>query len=140
LQLTEGTSELHVRLIKKFLQAIHKKPGEVTKAELRQYLKSVKTSMAPSTYKNILASLKRFYRDFLGMKDLESFRFPEQGFKPIKVPTKKDLAIFYQALKGPRDPALFLVLRARGVFRKLMKARACMNDDLIMYPICWIFL
>jgi integrase len=116
LQLTEGTSELHARLIKNFLQVVHKGPRDITKADLRQYLKSTKISMAPSTYKNILASLKRFYRDFLGMKDLvESFRFPEQGFKPIKVPTKKDLAIFYQALKGRRDPALFLVFASSGL-------------------------
>jgi len=116
LQLTEGTSELHARLIKNFLQVVHKGPRDITKADLRQYLKSIKISMAPSTYKNILASLKRFYRDFLGMKDLvESFRFPEQGFKPIKVPTKKALAIFYQALKGPRDPALFLIFASSGL-------------------------
>ena len=116
LQLTEGTSKLHVRLIKKFLEVIHKEPRDVTKTELRQYLKSIKTSMAPSTYKNILASLKRYYRDFLGMKDLvNTFKFPELNFKPIKVPSKKDLAIFYQALKEPRDPALFLVFASSGL-------------------------
>jgi integrase len=116
LQLAEGTSELHARLIKNFLQVVHKDPRDVTKAELRHYLKNVKISMASSTYKNILASLKRFYRDFLDMKDLvESFKFPEQGFKPIKVPTKKALAIFYQALKAPRDRALFLVFASSGL-------------------------
>jgi integrase len=116
LQLTEGTSELHARLIKKHLEAICKEPKVVTIEDLRAYLKNVKISMAPSTYKNILASLKRFYRDFLGMKDLvESFKFPEQDFKPIKVPTKRDLAIFYQALKGRRDPALFLVFASSGL-------------------------
>jgi len=92
LQLTEGTSELHARLIKNFLQMVHKDPRDVTQAELRQYLKNIKISMAPSTYKNILAALKRFYRDFLAIKNLvESFRFPAQSFKPIKVPTKKNL-------------------------------------------------
>jgi integrase len=116
LQLAEGTSELHARLIKKFLQLVHKDPRKITKTELRHYLKSIKTSMAPSTYKNILASLKRFFRDFLGMKDLvESFRFPEQGFKPIEVPTKEDLAIFYQALQGLRDRTLFLVFASSGL-------------------------
>jgi len=116
LQLTEGTSELHARLIKNFLKAIRKEPREITKAELRQYLKSIKTSMAPSTYKNILASLKRYYRDFLDMKDLvQTFKFPRLNFKPIKVPSKKDLAIFYQALKGPRDQALFLVFASSGL-------------------------
>jgi len=95
---------------------VHKEPREITKVELREYLKSIKTSMAPSTYKNILASLKRFYRDFLGMKDLvESFRFPEQGFKPITVPTKNDLAIFYKTLNGRGNRALFLVFASSGL-------------------------
>jgi integrase len=50
------------------------------------------------------------------MKDLvESFRFPEQGFKPIKVPTKENFEIFYQALKGPRDRTLFLVFASSGL-------------------------
>ena len=117
MQLTESTAELHARLIKNFLEVVRKEPGEVTRVELRQYLKSIKTRMASSTYKNILASLKRFYRDFLGLKDLvESFKFPQMNFKPIRVPPKKDLAIFYQALKNdPRDRALFLIFASSGL-------------------------
>ena len=116
LQLTESTAELHTRLIKHFLAEIKKPARAVTKEDLRQYLKSIKESMASWTYKNTLSSLKRFYRDFLGISDLvNTFKFPRPSFKPKVVPTKKDLAIFYQALKGPRDRALFLVFASSGL-------------------------
>jgi integrase len=116
LQLTENTAELHARLIKKHLEAIRKKSRAVTKEDLRTYLMSIKESMAPSTYKNILASLKRFYRDFLGMKSLvESFKFPELAFKPIKVPSKSQLQSFYKALKTRGARALFLAYATSGL-------------------------
>lgn len=84
LQLTEGTASLHARQIKKHLEAIRKEPKAVTKEDLRAYLMSIKENMAPSTYKNILASLKRYYRDFLGKQDLvETFKFPELNFKLV---------------------------------------------------------
>jgi len=116
LQLTESTAELHARLIKKHLEAIRKKPRAVTKEDLRTYLMSIKESMAPSTYKNILASLKRFYRDFLGIQNLvNTFKFPELNFKPIKVPNKAELQAFYKALKAPRAQALFLIYATSGL-------------------------
>jgi len=116
LQLCESTANLHVRLIKKNLEAIHKNPMAVTKEDLRAYLIKVKSSMAPSTYKNILASMKRFYRDFLGMKGLvESFKFPEINFKPIKVPSRADLQAFYKALETVRGRAMFLVYATSGL-------------------------
>jgi len=116
LQLTESTAELHARLIKKHLEAIRKEPTTITKEDLRTYLMSIKESMAPSTYKNILASLKRFYRDFLGMQELvETFKFPQLNFKPIKVPSKAELQAFYKALKTPRARALFLAYATSGL-------------------------
>ncbi len=77
---------------------------------------SIKESMAPSTYKNILASLKRFYRDFLGIQNLvNTFKFPELNFKPIKVPNKAELQAFYKALETPRARALFLIYATSGL-------------------------
>jgi len=116
LQLAEHTCYLHTRLIKKYLSTIDKDPRTVTKSELRQYLKNIKDSMAPSTYKNVLSSLKRYYRDFLDMKELvTSFKFPQLAFKPIRVPSKDQLRTFYQALESPRDRTLFLVYASSGL-------------------------
>jgi len=116
LQLTESTAKLHVRLIRAFQKEIQKDSVEVTKQDLRNYLMMIKESMAASTYKNILAALKRFYRDYLGMKDLvETFKFPELGFKPIIVPSKTELQVFYKALETHRNKALFLMYATSGL-------------------------
>ena len=67
-------------------------------------MKEIKKNSEPSTYKNELASLKRFYRDYLGMADVvSSFKFPSRSFKPIIVPSKEELQRFYAALKTLRD-------------------------------------
>jgi integrase len=96
LQLMESTAEVHKRLIKKFLKAIQKVPNTVTREELREYLKTNQRNRAAYTYKNNLAALKRFYRDFLGMKNLvESFKYPTRKFKPKRVPKKAELVSFF---------------------------------------------
>ncbi len=116
LQLMESTAKVHSRLIKKFLITVHKDPNAITREDLRKYLKSIKENMAPYTYKNNLSALKRFYRDFLGMKDLvESFKYPPRSFKPIKVPKKTELVTFFKALQTPRARTLFLLYATSGL-------------------------
>jgi site-specific recombinase XerD len=116
LNLTESTCYLHARLIRKFLQTINKDPRTATRFELRQYLMQIKDANATSTYKNVLSSLKRFYRDFLGMKDMvNSFRFPSLAFKPIRVPTREELKTYFHALDCTRDRALFLIYASSGL-------------------------
>jgi site-specific recombinase XerD len=111
LQLSSGTVRLHKRLIEGLLHFIAREPRTVSVEQLRDYLKSVREGVAGSTYKNTLAALKRFYRDFLKMKDLtESFRFPQRTLKPIIVPSKNELVTFYNSLKSQRDKALFLFI------------------------------
>jgi integrase len=116
LQLRESTAKVHTRLIKKFLKTIRKAPNTVTKEDLRQYLKIIKTNMAPYTYKNHLSALKRFYRDFLGMDYLvNTFKYPSISFKPKKVPPKAELQEFYKELQTPRARALFLLYATSGL-------------------------
>jgi len=77
---------------------------------------SIKQNMAPSTYKNMLSALKRFYRDYLGLDLVNGFAFPKIGFKPIKkLPGKNELKAFYEALENPRDKALFLIFASSGL-------------------------
>jgi integrase/recombinase XerD len=116
LQLTKNTAKLHERLIERHLDVINKDPRTVTQEDLRTYLMTIKENMAHSTYKNNLASLKRYYRDFLGMQGLvESFKFPEIAFKPIKVPSKAELQSFFKALQSSRARALFLIYATSGL-------------------------
>jgi integrase len=112
----ESTAKVHTRLIKKFLKTLHKPPEEVTREDLRKYLKSIKENMAAYTYKNNLSALKRYYRDFLGMNYLvDSFRYPPKSFKPKKVPKKAELQTFYKALDTSRARALFLLYATSGL-------------------------
>jgi len=77
---------------------------------------NVKTRMTPSTYKNILASIKWFYRNLLSVKKLvQRFRSPEIALKPISVPSKVELQAFYRVLTKPRDRALFRIYATRGL-------------------------
>jgi site-specific recombinase XerD len=116
LNLSESTSERHADRVRKFLEVVKKDPRAVSKTELREYLKSIKTVWKASTYKNVLASLKRFYRDYLERIDLvESFTFPPRSYSPIRVPSKKEINDFYQGLESTRDKALFLVYASSGL-------------------------
>ena len=75
LQLLESTAKVHSRLVKRFLDTVGKEPNAITKEDFRKYLKPIKQNMAAYTYKNHLAALKRYFRDFLGMESLvKSFR------------------------------------------------------------------
>jgi len=66
----------------------------------------------PSSYANILKTLRIFYRKFLGRPEVvEDFKFPSRPFNAIIIPSKKELQEFYSRLKEPMARALFLFLR-----------------------------
>jgi len=116
LQLGKSTTEYHLNRIRRLPKRLGKDILRVTTEDLRTYLMKIKESMDSSTYKNELASLKRFYGDFLGMEYLvKTFKYPKLGIKPIIVPSKHDLQIFYQNLKTARDRALFLTYATTGL-------------------------
>jgi integrase len=76
----------------------------------------VKEKVSASAYKNELASLKKFFGDYLGMHHLvDSFKYPRQNFKPISAPSKPQLQAFYKALETPRARALFLIYATSGL-------------------------
>jgi len=113
LQLAESTTERHVNRIQKFLD---RDPREYTKQDLRAHLIKVKRTVSASTYKNRLASLKKYFGNYLGMEHLvDSFKYPSKSFRPILVPSKAKLQAFYEALERPRDRALFLMFASSGL-------------------------
>jgi integrase/recombinase XerD len=114
LQLAESTTERHVNRIRKLLKKGELK--EYTKQDLRTHLMKVKEKMSASAYKNELASLKKFFGDYLGMPHLvDSFKYPRQGFRPISVPSKTELKAFYKTLESLRDKAAFLMFASSGL-------------------------
>jgi hypothetical protein len=98
LRRSDKTAYEHTYYIKKFLNALPKPVESTTADDVRQYLKSLKTSSAQ--YKNILMALKVFFRDFLKAPEtVSSFKFPHQVFKPKQILSKEQLQQFYKHLQ-----------------------------------------
>jgi hypothetical protein len=72
---------------------------EVTTEDIRNILKTF-DGLSPYTYSNALKALKAFFRDFVKAGYLvESFRFPSVDYKPIIVPSREELRVFYNPLE-----------------------------------------
>jgi len=71
LRRSEKTAYEAVRYVRRFLEALNK--DGVSREDVRQYLKQIS---GEATYRNTLASLKRFFRDYLEMPQIvATFRF-----------------------------------------------------------------
>ncbi|MEM5868019.1 MAG: tyrosine-type recombinase/integrase [Candidatus Aenigmatarchaeota archaeon] len=118
LQLSERTTFDHIFLIRKFLLWLNGKPiEELTVEDLRKYLLQFRDGN-PYTYANVLKSLKRFFRDFLGLPHLvQGFKFPTKILPIKQVPTKEDLKKFYEALDSIEERAIFLLIASSGLRR-----------------------
>jgi integrase/recombinase XerD len=111
LQLSERTVYGHVRQIKRFLKSV----DGFSRDDIRGFLRGFK-DRSPSTYSNVLKSLRRFFRDFLRRPDLvESFRLPHREVSIKIIPSRSDLKQFYKGLKSVRDKALFLLYASSGL-------------------------
>jgi len=75
--------------IKRFLKNSDCDPINATKADVRNYLMRFRGWLTYS-YASILKTLRIFYRDYLGRKEvIEGFKFPNHPFKPKKLPSKR---------------------------------------------------
>ena len=111
LRRSKNTAPEMVRYVRKFLTTLQ--GSIVTRECIRQYLKGLK---GEATYRNCLASLKVFFRDFLEMPQLvQSFRFPPSQFKPKVIPTKEKLGEFFEAIDDDIGKALFLFYASTGL-------------------------
>ena len=117
LKRAERTAYEKVWYIRKFLKTVGKKPSEISREDVRSYLKDL-NSVGTATYTNLLKSLKVFFRDFLNEPDVvETFRFPKQVFKPKNIPSREALQKFYRALCSKKERALFLLYASSGLRR-----------------------
>jgi len=117
LKRTERTAKEKVWYIRKFLKAVAKNPLEMTREDVRSYLKGL-NDVGRATYSNTLKSLKVFFRDFLQRPEIvATFRFPQEVFKPKKIPAKEELQRFYEAIDSVKEKALFLIFASSGLRR-----------------------
>jgi len=118
LGLSEATVKEHSYEIRRFLDWLKENSislNEASRAKVRDYLKRFK-SYSPSTYANVLKSLKRFFRDFNQRPEVvSSFKFPDRPMNLKVVPSNEDLGKFYYALEKPIERALFLFYSTSGL-------------------------
>ncbi len=118
LRRSKRTAYEKVWFIRKLLKTIEKNPNEITREDLRAFLKTLENYSA-AYYKNALMALKVFFRDYMEKPELvESFRFPNQVYKPKYIVSKEDLRRFYKAIETPKEKALFLLYATSGLRRQ----------------------
>jgi integrase len=117
LRRSKRTAYEKVWFIRKLIKTVGKKPDEISREDLRDYLRKL-DGYSPSYYKSALMALKVFFRDFMGLPDIvESFKFPNQPFKPKHIISKEQLQQFYECLDTPKEKALFMLYATTGLRR-----------------------
>jgi len=128
LQLGKWAIRGHVTNTRNFLRWLGDR--EFSTEAIREYLGTLKEKSA-STRANVIKSLRRFFRDFLGQGELvASFKLPRSEFKPNMVPTREQIRQFYNALKTPADKALFLLYATTGLRRSEVASLTVGDIDL----------
>ena len=117
LRRSKRTAYEKVWFIKKLLHIVKKRPTEISREDLRSYLKTLE-SYSASYYKNALMALKVFFRDFLEAPEaVSSFKFPHQIFRPKQIVSKEQLKQFYVCLETSKEKALFMLYATTGLRR-----------------------
>ena len=130
LRRSKRTAYEKVWFIKRLFKTISKKPDEISKEDLRCFLKTLE-NLSAATYKNALMALKVFFRDFLEMPQVvASFKFPHQVFKPKQIVSKEQLKQFYQCLETPKEKVLFMLYATTGLRREEILSLKPENIDL----------
>jgi hypothetical protein len=118
LRRAKRTAYEKVWFIRKLLKTVKKNPNEITRDDLRYFLKTLER-YSRAYYKNALMALKVFFRDYMEKPEVvESFRFPHQVYKPKHIVSKEDLRGFYEAIETPKERALFLLYATSGLRRQ----------------------
>lgn len=129
LRRSKRTAYEKVWFIKKLIKTVGKKSTEISKEDLRDYLRKL-DGYSSSYYKNALMALKVFFRDFMGLPDIvESFRFPSQPFKPKHIISKEQLQQFYECLDTSKEKALFMLYATTGLRRDEILSLKLENVD-----------
>jgi len=134
LRRAKRTAYEKVWFIRKLLKTIRKNPNEITREDLRCFLKTLE-KYSRAYYKNALLALKVFFRDYMERPEqVASFKFPHQMYKPKHIVSKEELRRFYEAIETPKEKALFLLYaasteEARNTLTKARRHRFWESDD-----------
>ena len=115
-QLSKRTVYSHCMYLSKLIEKT--KRGEVGTDEIRGFMRGY-MGASVSGYSNALKALRIFFRDYMRRGDLvEGFKFPATPFKPRTVPTRKELAEFYEEMPSIEGKLYFLLYASSGLRRK----------------------
>jgi len=118
LRRAKRTAYEKVWFIRKLLKTVKKNANEITREDLRTFLKTLE-NYSSAYYKNALMALKVFFRDYIEKPELvESFRFPHQVYKPKHIVSKEELGRFCDAIETPKEKTLFLLYATSGLRRQ----------------------
>ncbi|MGA3289301.1 MAG: phage integrase N-terminal SAM-like domain-containing protein [Candidatus Bathyarchaeia archaeon] len=118
LRRAKRTAYEKVWFIKRLLKDIDKQPTEITREDLRSYLRSLE-KYSSATYENALMPMKVFFRDFLEKPEVvASFNFPHQVFKPKHIMSNEQVKQFCTYRETPKEEALFMLYVSTGLRRK----------------------
>ncbi|KXA96522.1 hypothetical protein AKJ38_03145 [candidate division MSBL1 archaeon SCGC-AAA259I14] len=108
LDLADATVYKHKLNIRNFLEW-NDSLEDLSKQEVRNYLKERKENEAKATYSNRIKTLRRFFRDFLDEPQLiEGFKLTTPSQNNCNIPDKKDLQEFYKHISNEKYRAIFL--------------------------------
>ncbi len=114
LELKKGTTRIHRRYIKRYLEFCNKanlNPEEPS--SIRKFLLPVREGNQ-NTYGNHVKALRVFFRGYLKSDAAEGFKIPQPNQGYVEVPSKEELRRFYNALPDWRSKALFLFYATSG--------------------------
>jgi integrase len=118
-RLEKPTVDRHMLEIRRLFRILNCHPLKATRLDIRNYLRKF-INKSPYTYANILKSLRIFYKDYLGKREVvEGFKFPSKPFNPKIIPSKDDIRKFYYWLEGDfLAQAILLFYATTGLRRK----------------------
>ena len=100
------------------LRYLDKPLNEVAKDDLRTFLEMVRQNYPLSTYSGFIEAIRRLFRDFLGKRELATFRFPTIPFTPKMLNfNKEDLQRFYYAIEHKLVRMMFHMYCVSGLRR-----------------------
>jgi integrase len=115
-QLSKRTVYCHRMYVSKLIEASGE--GGVGPEEIRGFMRGY-MGQSVSGYSNALKAMRVFFRDYLGRGDLvEGFRFPAVPFKPRTVPTRKELAEFFEEMPSTEGRLYFMLYASSGLRRR----------------------
>jgi len=113
LQLSRSTVRTYRSSLKTFFEAVK---DSVTENAIRNFLCNYNQKHPnKSTYSTMLKALRCYFKRYLKLDIVDSFKFPKQPYIPKRVPTKEQLQQFYAALPTLKECALFLLYATSGL-------------------------